>query len=274
MKTPLLITLVLFTMLLGTIAAPTAYSATTTTTTSNSSEPLLKKVFLFGSLSNLTTTGNTTTVQAASLFIVFRNPFQVYHFTAGQPLTFLSQQHGILLNGKFLIGGFTVLLPINQNSIAVLTTTTGTMLIELYEDKTPNTTANFIALANDLFYDGLVFHRVIDDFVIQVGGYYPNGTEKISPYGTIDLELHPEAKHCNGALGMARTSDPNSATSQFYICDGRQPYLDGEYAVFGRIIDGIDIVRQIAAVETTTKYGLEDWPVEDVVITSITIVSP
>jgi cyclophilin family peptidyl-prolyl cis-trans isomerase len=176
------------------------------------------------------------------------------------------------------MGSFTVVLPINTNSIAVMNTTMGTILIELYEDKTPITTANFVKLANDGFYNGLVFHRVIDDFVIQGGGYYPNGTEKISPYGPIDLEINPKVHHLDGTIGMARTSDPNSATSQFFIDDGAQPYLEPNgsdpngYAAFGRVVKGIDVVRAIAKVETMTKYGfMEDWPVNDIIIESVTI---
>jgi cyclophilin family peptidyl-prolyl cis-trans isomerase len=155
----------------------------------------------------------------------------------------------------------------------------GKILIELYEDKTPITTANFIQLANDGFYNGLVFHRVIDDFVIQGGGYYPNGTEKISPHGPIDLEINPDVHHLDGTIGMARTNDPNSATSQFFIDDGAQPHLEPNgsdsngYAAFGRVVKGIDVVRAIAKVDTMTKYGfMEDWPVDDVIINSITII--
>ncbi|HEB37135.1 MAG TPA: peptidylprolyl isomerase [Thermoplasmatales archaeon] len=155
--------------------------------------------------------------------------------------------------------------------MAVIETNMGTIKVELYTDKMPITTENFIRLANDGFYNGLVFHRVIDDFVIQGGGYYPNGTMKKSPYGPIKLETNPDVMHVDGAISMARTSDPNSATSQFFICDGTQHFLDGQYAAFGKVIEGMDIVRAIASVNTTTKYGMQDWPVDDVIIESITI---
>jgi len=112
------------------------------------------------------------------------------------------------------------------NSIAVIDTSMGTIKVELYEDKVPNTCENFIKLANDRFYDGLVFHRVMDDFMIQGGGFAFDGTRKESPYGTIDLEINTEVRHVDGAIAMARTNDPNSATSQFYICDGAQSSLD------------------------------------------------
>ncbi len=160
---------------------------------------------------------------------------------------------------------------INAYPIAIMNTTMGTMIFELYTDKMPITTDNFIKLANDKFFENLVFHRVIDDFVIQGGGYYANGTNKRSPFGTIKLETHPDILHVDGAISMARSMMPNTATSQFFICDGPSPHLDGNYAAFGIIIDGMEVLRSIAEVETTTKYGLEDWPVEDVIINSITI---
>ena len=162
-----------------------------------------------------------------------------------------------------------------KNPVVVMNTSMGTMMIEIYKDKMPITSQNFEKLVESGFYDGLVFHRVIDDFVIQGGGFYPNGTYKESPYGPIPLETNPDVTHVDGAISMARTSDPNSATSQFFICDGAQHYLDGQYAAFGKVIEGMEVVRAIASVETTTKntpYGqMQDWPVNDVIIESITI---
>jgi len=158
-----------------------------------------------------------------------------------------------------------------KETYAVIETSMGSIKVELYPDKMPITTENFIKLANDGFYNGLVFHRVVKGFVIQGGGYYPNGTMKHSPYGPIKLETNPDVTHVDGAISMARTSDPNSATSQFFICDGPQHFLDGQYAAFGKVVDGMDVVRAIASVNTTTKYGMQDWPVNDVVINSITI---
>ncbi len=244
-----------------------------------STDLLLKRVFLFGRFQHMTMDGDYATVEAINLRIVFFGPFQFFHYTVGDVITFSTQDEGLILADSFLIGHFTVVLPINTNSIAVMNTTMGTILVELYEDKMPLTTANFIALANDGFYDGLVFHRVIKKFVIQGGGYYPNGTEKISPYGPIDLEINPTVHHLDGTIGMARTSDPDSATSQFFIDDGAQPYLEPNgsdphgYAAFGRVVVGIDVVRAIARVETMTRYVyMDDWPVNDVIINSITIV--
>lgn len=158
-----------------------------------------------------------------------------------------------------------------HNRTATIETSMGTIKIELYEDKASITTANFIKYANDGFYNGTIFHRVIDNFMIQGGGFYPNLTEKTPTYPPISLEIKPELKHVDGAVAMARTSDPNSATSQFYICDGPQPNLDDNYAVFARVIEGMDIVRNIASVQTQTENDMENVPVEDVIIIGVTI---
>ena len=157
-----------------------------------------------------------------------------------------------------------------ENPIAVINTSMGIIKVELFKDKVPNTVNNFISYAEDGFYDGLVFHRVIDDFMIQGGGFKPDGSKK-ETRDPIDLEINKDVRHVDGAIAMARTSDPNSATSQFYICDGAQSFLDDNYAVFGVTIEGIDVVRNIASVETTTKHGMQDWPVEDIIIYNIRI---
>ena len=165
-----------------------------------------------------------------------------------------------------------------ENRIAIIDTSYGEITIELYERRAPITTGNFINLSVDGFYDGILFHRVIDDFVIQTGD--PN-TKDNNPYNdgsggsenTIPLEIHPELTHIDGAVGMARSSDPDSASSQFYICDGPQHGLDGDYAVFGVVIDGIDVVRKIAQVETWgyKRPLLKDHPIDDVVMFSVFI---
>jgi cyclophilin family peptidyl-prolyl cis-trans isomerase len=152
-----------------------------------------------------------------------------------------------------------------DNRSAIIETSMGTIELELYEKKAPITTANFISLAQDGFYDGLIFHRVMDDFVIQGGD--PLGTGTGGSDTAINLEIHPNLRHIDGAISMARTPDPNSATSQFFICDGAQEFLDDQYAVFGVVTDGIEVVRAIAAVDTDDS----DKPDTDVVITTITI---
>ncbi len=162
---------------------------------------------------------------------------------------------------------------ITKNPIVIINTSMGTMEIELYGDKMPITTENFVKLVESRFYDGIIFHRVIDDFVIQGGGYYPDGTYVKSPYGPIELETNPDVMHVDGAISMARTSDPDSATSQFFICDGAQHRLDGQYAAFGKVIRGMDVLRAIASVDTTTKHGMQDWPVDEVVMNSVTLLN-
>ena len=152
-----------------------------------------------------------------------------------------------------------------ENRIADIETSMGAMTVELYEARAPNTTSNFIELANRGFYNGLIFHRVIDDFMIQGGDPKGDGTGDSGK--TIKLEIHPELTHVDGAVAMARSAHPDSASSQFYICDGAQPMLDGKYAVFGKVIDGMDVVRAIAQVGTDSR----DRPVENVTITRITI---
>lgn len=158
-------------------------------------------------------------------------------------------------------------------TLIMIETNHGDILLELYQDLAPITVQNFIDLIAVDFFDGLVFHRVIDDFVIQGGGYDVNGSHRKSPFDSIPLEIHPEARHIDGAIGMARTSDPNSATSQFYICDGPQEFLDDNYAVFGEVIDGIEVVRDIASVPTERKHRMDDWPIDEVIISQIEYVS-
>ena len=156
-----------------------------------------------------------------------------------------------------------------ENRIADIETNMGAMTVELYETRAPDTTSNFIELANRGFYNDMTFHRVIDDFMIQGGD--PKGDGTGGSGKTIKMETHPELTHVDGAVAMARSQDPDSASSQFYICDGAQPSLDGPpygpYAVFGKVINGMDVVRAIAEVETDSR----DRPVENVTITMITI---
>jgi len=162
----------------------------------------------------------------------------------------------------------------DENPIALINTSKGIIEIELFVDKVPNTCNNFIKLVNDGFYDGLIFHRISDNFMIQGGLMYPDGSTKESPYGPIDLEINPEVRHVDGAISMARTNNPNSATSQFFICDGAQPNLDDSYAVFGVTISGIDVVRDIADDEHDQSLEPNPGggkPIIDIIINSITI---
>src|SRR5689334_18951496 len=118
----------------------------------------------------------------------------------------------------------------------------GTIKIEFYPDSAPNTVANFEKLANTGFYNGLNFHRIVPGFVVQGGD--PNGDGTGGPGYKIKAEFN-ERKHLTGTVAMARSSDPNSAGSQFYICLEPQPSLDRQYTVFGQVTEGMDLVRNI-----------------------------
>jgi cyclophilin family peptidyl-prolyl cis-trans isomerase len=143
----------------------------------------------------------------------------------------------------------------NRNRTAVIETNKGRIKIVLYEDLAPITTANFIELAERKFYDGLKFHRVEAGFVIQGGCPYGTGTGGSGK--NIPLEVSPNLKHGDaGAVAMARSSDPNSASSQFYITLSPTPFLDGNYAVFGRVADGMDVVQQIRVGDVMNRVYL------------------
>lgn len=144
--------------------------------------------------------------------------------------------------------------------------------IELYPDKAPQTVANFEKLVKSGFYDGLTFHRIIRGFMIQGGD--PEGTgmggakEKI--YGEFASNGFPQndLKHTKGVISMARSMAPNSASSQFFIMHEDAPHLDGSYAAFGKVVDGLDAVDEIACTKTT--FG--DRPVVPVVIKKMTLI--
>jgi len=151
------------------------------------------------------------------------------------------------------------------NRTTTFNTSMGTFKIELFEDRAPITTKNFIDLAEKGFYNGVIFHRVIDGFMIQGGD--PTGTGRGGPGYTIKDEFHPTAKHdAAGVLSMANAG-PNTGGSQFFITLGPTPHLDNKHAVFGKVVDGMDVVKKIG--KTKVKPG--DRPVDDVVIQSITL---
>lgn len=152
------------------------------------------------------------------------------------------------------------------NRIAVFDTNMGEFEVELFEDKTPITTKNFIDLAQEGFYDEVIFHRIIDGFMIQGGD--PTGTGMGGPGYTIEDEFVPELKHdSEGILSMANTGRPHTGGSQFFITLAATPWLDGHHTVFGKVVKGMDVVREIGHVKT----GPQDRPVHDVVINKITI---
>jgi len=149
-----------------------------------------------------------------------------------------------------------------KNPIVVMETNFGNIELELFWDKTPKTAENFLRLVISQFYDGLTFHRIIPNFVIQGGCPLGNGTG--GPGYSIDFEK-ADTKHNRGSLAMARSQDPNSAGSQFYICLKALPNLDGNYVVFGKVVKGMDVVDKIAQVETDPR----DMPKEKVIMTKV-----
>ncbi len=143
------------------------------------------------------------------------------------------------------------------NRTAVIETSKGTIKFELNEDLAPITTGNFIELAGKSFYDGLTFHRVEPGFVIQGGCPYGTGTGGSGK--NIPLEVTPNLKHGDaGAVAMARSQAPNSASSQFYITLGPTPFLDGNYAVFGRVTEGLDVVKSIRKGDVMNRVFIQE----------------
>ncbi len=129
----------------------------------------------------------------------------------------------------------------------------GDILIELYPDSAPNTVANFKALAGKGFYDGLTFHRVIAGFMAQGGD--PDGTGTGGPGYKVKAEFN-DRKHVRGTVAMARSASPDSAGSQFYICFAPQPHLDGQYTIFGQVVEGMDVVDQIKQGDVMTQVSV------------------
>jgi peptidyl-prolyl cis-trans isomerase B (cyclophilin B) len=150
----------------------------------------------------------------------------------------------------------------DKDPIVEMETNYGNIELELFWKETPKTAENFLRLVNSGFYNGLTFHRIVPNFVIQGGDPAGNGTG--GPGYTIPFEK-ASTKHLRGYLGMARSQDPNSAGSQFYICLKDLPSLDNNYVVFGKVIKGMDVVDKIAAVKT----GPGDFPTEKVVMTKV-----
>ena len=168
------------------------------------------------------------------------------------------------------------------NPLVEMKTSAGTVRIELYADKAPKSAANFLQYVKDGFYDGAIFHRVIDGFMIQGGGYKSDFTEKKGKRPAIKNEAGNGLKNQAGTLAMARTSDPHSATAQFFInvadnrfLDFREPSPAGfGYAVFGKVAQGMEVVTRIA--RTPTGPGgpfAKDVPRQAIVIESITLIS-
>ena len=159
-----------------------------------------------------------------------------------------------------------------MNPIVTITMKDGEVIkAELYPEKAPNTVNNFISLVRHKFYDGLTFHRVIEGFMIQGGDPAGNGTG--GPGYTIAGEFRMngfaknDIKHLRGVLSMARSMMPNSAGSQFFIMHENASHLDGQYAAFGKVIEGMEVVDKIASVRT----DMRDRPMEEQVMDTVTV---
>jgi cyclophilin family peptidyl-prolyl cis-trans isomerase len=152
-------------------------------------------------------------------------------------------------------------------------TTLGNFTIEFHEKEAPQTVANFLRYIDDGFFDGTIFHRIVPGFVIQGGGFTEEMTQKRT-HPSIKNEADNGLKNDRGTLSMARTSDVNSATSQFFVNLKDNEFLDHKkgnfgYAVFARVTEGMDVIDKIAAVETGRRRGFDDVPVQPVIMKSV-----
>jgi len=162
-----------------------------------------------------------------------------------------------------------------KNPVVRIETSLGTIRVELYPLQAPETVKNFLQYVDDRFYDGLIFHRIIKDFMIQGGGFEP-GMKPRKTRPPIKNESANGLSNRRGTIAMARTADPDSATSQFYINVRDNTFLDRKeardgvgYCVFGRVIEGMDVVDKISLVKTTTRGGYRDVPEQEVIIKSV-----
>ena len=157
----------------------------------------------------------------------------------------------------------------------IFNTNHGPISIELDSEKAPKSADNFLQYAKEGFYNGTIFHRVIDGFMIQGGGFEPGMSQKAN-HDPIDNEADNGLSNLTGTLAMARTAEPHSATSQFFINVSDNFFLDHRgktaqgwgYAVFGKVADGMDVVNKIKSCQTTSRAGHQDVPVDDIIIES------
>ena len=161
----------------------------------------------------------------------------------------------------------------------LMTTTVGPMTLELDADNAPKTVENFLSYVSSGFYDGTIFHRVIDNFMVQGGGFTADMEQKATQ-APIENEANNGLKNARGTIAMARTQDPHSATAQFFINVQDNDFLNhtGEnmqgwgYAVFGKVTEGEDVLDKIRCVQTGSQAGHQDVPVEPIIIESVTII--
>jgi peptidyl-prolyl cis-trans isomerase B (cyclophilin B) len=163
------------------------------------------------------------------------------------------------------------------NEVAIIKTTQGDMVIEFWPDVAPKTVDNFKKLAKDGFYDGTAFHRIVKGFMIQGGDPNTKDPSKEASYGqggpgyTIKAEFNTRP-HVKGVISMARSNDPNSAGSQFFICDGDAKFLDNKYTAFGKLIKGEEVLDKIANTPVVMRGGERSKPTERVGVVRVEIV--
>jgi len=161
----------------------------------------------------------------------------------------------------------------------LMTTTVGPMTLELDADNAPKTVENFLSYVSSGFYDGTIFHRVINNFMVQGGGFTADMEQKATQ-AAIENEANNGLKNARGTIAMARTQDPHSATAQFFINVQDNDFLNhtGEnmqgwgYAVFGKVTEGEDVLDKIRCVQTGNQAGHQDVPVEPIIIESVTVI--
>jgi peptidyl-prolyl cis-trans isomerase B (cyclophilin B) len=186
--------------------------------------------------------------------------------TSAAPVSSLINQDGSIDAGLPKTAGWGAKLPKDGDPIVILTTNEGRIVLKFFPQKAPRHVKNFLDLAKKNFYDGTKFHRVIPGFMIQ-GGDPNTKLSDTSTWGqggpgyTVKAEFN-DIPHTPGILSMARTSDPDGAGSQFFIMHARTPSLDGQYSVFGQVIEGMDVVNKIA----TTPTGENNRPIKDMVL--------
>lgn len=167
---------------------------------------------------------------------------------------------------------------VNTNEVAVIKTTAGDMVIEFWPEVAPKTVENFKKLARDGFYDGTAFHRIVKGFMIQGGDPLTKDPSKEDLWGTGDPGYKISAEfnnrpHERGVISMARSAQPDSAGSQFFICHGPAPFLDGKYTAFGKLVKGDDVLEKIANTPvTTSRSGERSKPTQRVGVESVKIV--
>ena len=171
----------------------------------------------------------------------------------------------ILLGGLLLVGGCTMKTANKAGTKVLFETTQGNIVIKLYDAKAPITTDNFKKLVSEGYYDGTIFHRVIPEFMIQGGD--PTGTGMGGPGYTIDDEFHPDLKHSKPGLLSMANAGPNTGGSQFFITVATTPWLDGKHAIFGEVVEGLDVAIAISEVDR----NMRDKPYKDVTITKASI---